>query len=63
MNFPLHLNIKPPEKSSARLEIFNYKDPESLAAFKKETSNSSKLSDCFKGSELFQNQVAKWKKS
>ena len=59
----LHLNIKPPQQSSTRMEIFNLKDPESIAIFKKETSKSSTLSDSFKGSLSFPDQIARWKKS
>ena len=38
----LYLNMKQSEKCSTRVEIFNFKDPLSLAAFKDETSKSSK---------------------
>ena len=58
----LHLNIKPPQQSSTRMEIINLKDPESIAIFKKETSKYSTLSDSFKGSLSFPDQIARWKK-
>ena len=54
----LNLNIKPPQKSSSRMEIFNYKNTESLAAFKEETSKSTKLSDCFRNTNNTHDQVA-----
>ena len=58
----LNLNIKPPQKSSSRMEIFNYKNTESLAAFKEETSKSTKLSDCFRNTNNTHDQVAGWMK-
>ena len=57
----LNLNIKPPENSTKRMEIYNFRSKECLAVFKKETSKSSNLSDCFKTSKTFHNQVTGWK--
>ena len=58
----LYLNMKQSEKCSTRVEIFNFKDPLSLAAFKDETSKSSKLSDCFKSTENLSQRMKRWRK-
>ena len=60
----LKLNMKPPNKSANRMEIFNFKNVECLAAFKEETSKTSKLSDCFSKSKnkSIKDQVKKWRK-
>ena len=58
----LHMKMKLPILSATRVEIYNFKNPESLALFKEETSKNSKLSDCFTKSQDFQLQVESWRK-
>ena len=57
------LGLKTNKEIKERITIFNYRNKESLTTFKRMTSESTKLSNCFKTNELLSVQTQKWKRA
>ena len=56
----LQINLKFEVHKPLRIEVFNFKNLECQKYFKELTTNTEKLSSCFKSDEPFQKQVKKW---
>ena len=59
----LKLNIQYQKKKQDRVELFNFKNVESQENFLTLTSQTQKISDCFKQEIKFEEQANKWKKT
>ena len=53
------ISSSPRPVHTERIELFNFKDPEGQKIFKRLTTNTTKLSQCFKGNSPFLKQSQK----